>query len=126
MSERVLVLAPTAKDAGVCQHVMAVPGSLACRAKTLGAILRPGMEEGAGAAILTQESILSDRSRCLARALASQPAWSDFPLVVLTPGGNVSPRTSRELESVGHMTLIKRRVRIVELVQRDSHSPSRP
>ena len=48
--------------------------------------------------------------------LTSQPAWSDFPLVVLTPGGTVSPRNSRELESVGHMTLIKRPVRIVELV----------
>ena len=74
------------------------------------------IEAGAGAALLTQEAILSDTGRCLAGALDRQPPWSDFPLVVLTPAGAESHRASRALEAIGHMTLVKRPISIDALV----------
>ena len=115
LEERVLLLAPTAKDTEICAQILAAAG-VACTPCTSLEELCFEMERGGGAAILTQESILVHGPRRLARALAEQPPWSDFPLVVLTTGGNVSSQAVRELESVGHMTLMKRPVQIADLV----------
>ncbi len=115
LAERVLVLAPTSKDAEVSREVLASAGILAIVCKTLDEVCRE-MERGGGAALLTQESILGDRSGCLAATLGRQPPWSDFPLIVLTPAGPESSQARRALEDIGHMTLMKRPVQIDALV----------
>jgi signal transduction histidine kinase len=43
---------------------------------------------GAAAALLTEESITRDIQDCLGKALQDEPAWSDFPLIVLTHAGS--------------------------------------
>ncbi len=68
------------------------------------------MTKGAGALIVTQESILGDAEGRLRKALTSQPAWSDIPLLVLTPQGKDAENNLLRLESVGPMILIKRPV----------------
>jgi signal transduction histidine kinase/CheY-like chemotaxis protein len=73
-------------------------------------------QAGAGAAIVTEEVIVTDRSQRLRRMLAEQPPWSDLPLIVLTPGG-LDPRTSFPgLEAIGHMTLMPRPIQIAILL----------
>ncbi len=98
------------------------PGSSASSAGPLDEVCDE-IERGGGAALLTQEAILSDATGCLAGALAAQPPWSDFPLVVLTPAGPDSARAGRALEAIGHMTLVKRPVPIAGPRQ---HRPRRP
>jgi PAS domain S-box-containing protein len=65
---------------------------------------------------VTAEAVLGDREGCLAGLLRDQPPWSDFPLVVLTPGGAESPQTLRALAAIGPMTLVKRPVAVSVLV----------
>jgi PAS domain S-box-containing protein len=112
---RVLLLAPTAKDAAAAEGLFASIGISFLICKNLGEICRE-IDEGAGVAIVPDEMILNDREGCLARALANQAPWSDLPLIVLTPPHGLIPRASAALESVGHMTLVPRPVEIRSLV----------
>jgi PAS domain S-box-containing protein len=112
---RVLVLAPTAKDAEVSCQILAGSGIPCVACRSLAEVCE-GIEAGAGAALVTQEIILSDRTGSLSRALEKQEPWSAFPLIVLTPSGANSSRDGRALEAVGPMTLMKRPVQIAELV----------
>ena len=69
--------------------------------------------EGAGAALLTGEAILSDSERCLENALRREPPWSSFPLIVLTqPGLNIQHLPSPALLN---LTLVERPVGFVTL-----------
>ncbi len=113
--ERVLVLAPTSKDAAVTRETLAGVGIDCLICKTIAEVCDE-IDRGGGAAILTQEAILGDTDHCLARLLSRQPAWSDFPLVVLTPAGVDSPQAGRTLAATGHMTLVKRPVPLQVLV----------
>ena len=72
------------------------------------------IERGAAVAIVPDEAILNDKERCLARLLERQPPWSDLPLIVLTPPMQ-TVTAARELESVGHMTLVRRPIEIHSL-----------
>jgi PAS domain S-box-containing protein len=115
LEERVLLLAPTARDAELSHGALAAAG-VRC-------VVCPSLEEacrelgrGAGAAVVPAEAILNDRAGRLAEVLRAQPAWSDYPLLVLTAAGAEVPEAYRALESVGHMTLMKRPVQVSTLV----------
>jgi PAS domain S-box-containing protein len=112
--DRVLLLAPTARDAAAAGKVFASIGISFLACKDIDEVCRE-IVAGTGAAIVPDEAILNDREGCLARALAQQPPWSDLPLIVLTSPHGVTPRTSMALESVGHMTLVRRPVEIRSL-----------
>jgi PAS domain S-box-containing protein len=115
LAKRVLVLAPTARDAVACRDLFAAEriGSFICN--TIADVCREA-ERGAGAAVVTAEAILGDRDKQLAAWLETQEPWSDFPLIVLTPPGPESPKLLQHLEAVGHMTFMKRPVQILMLV----------
>ena len=112
---RVLLLAPTARDAAATRGILAAAGMACFVCKDMDEVCRE-MGRGVGAALLPQESILADASAGLLRVLEAQPPWSDIPLLVLTPAGESSSKASRALEAMGHMTLIKRPVPISALV----------
>ena len=112
---RVLLLAPTARDAAATRNILAAAGVTCFPCKDMDEVCRE-MGRGVGAALLPQEAILADASACLLRVLEAQPPWSDIPLLVLTPAGEDSPKAARALEAMGHMTLIKRPVPISALV----------
>ena len=114
LEERVLILAPTPRDADICRAIFSdekIP-SLLC--KDMKEVCQE-ISQGGGAALLTQEPILADKSRGLFQILERQPTWSDFPLVVLTPPGADSQRAGKELDSIGHMTLLKRPITVQSL-----------
>src|ERR1700726_3141217 len=105
LDERVLMLAPTARDAATSQGLLEAAGIHHLLCKSLEDVCREA-ERGAGAAVVTAEAVLGDRDQRLTTWLKTQPPWSDFPLVVLTPLGAESPKLLGALDAIGHMTLM--------------------
>ncbi len=113
--ERVLILMPTHRDAQNTVHIF--------KANNLSSYICGSLKElceeiskSAGAAILSEEQILADKTNILYETLRDEPLWSDFPLLVLTPAGHSSAESISALEAIGHMTLIRRPVQIAELM----------
>lgn len=106
-SERVLLLAPTSRDAAAAEAVL--------RGERLACIVCRDVESlcsearrGAAVVVVAEEAVLADQVGRIAALLADQPPWSDIPLLILTPAGPESPRALAALHSVGEATLIKR------------------
>jgi signal transduction histidine kinase/ActR/RegA family two-component response regulator len=116
--ERVLLLAPTGRDAHMISKVL---GEAGVETEACGDIhdFCLKMSEGAGAAFITEEALNPVALKCLVDALAEQPPWSDFPLVLLTSSGESSPISLRVLKTLGetaNVTLIERPTRIITIV----------
>src|SRR5919112_5192402 len=86
---RVLLLTPTGRDADLTGRYLSAAG--------VPIEVCAGMEElcekcreGAGAALVAEEALTPENRRRLLDTLKEQPAWSDFPLVVLTAGGDAT------------------------------------
>ncbi|MDQ4120937.1 MAG: ATP-binding protein [Acidobacteriota bacterium] len=116
--ERVLILAPTGRDAEITARVLAEAGLKPEVCKSAFEI-NPKMLENAGLIFLTGEALTPETMPDLIAALAAQPQWSDIPLVVLTSGGDVIPANAETLEMLskaGNVTLIERPVRLMTLI----------
>src|SRR5690349_21658563 len=94
---RVLVLAPTARDAATSRDLLEGAGVRCCLCNSIEDVCQEA-GRGAGAAVVTAEAVLGDRARRLAGWLKAQPPWSDFPLIVLTPPGAESPQLLQALD----------------------------
>lgn len=81
---RVLILAPTGRDAENAHLVLSRHGFSPVIAPTLDA-LSSMLDEQAGAVLITSEALHGPGVERLAKALKAQPAWSDPPFVYLTP-----------------------------------------
>jgi signal transduction histidine kinase len=110
LEERILLLAPTKRDAAAAGKLFESVGIALTLCRDIAAVCSE-MERGAAVAIVPDEAILNDQERRLARLVSEQPAWSDFPLIVLTPPQQTAA-AAQTLESVGHMTLVRRPVEI--------------
>jgi PAS domain S-box-containing protein len=115
LDDRVLVLAPTARDGTATRDLLAAAGIHGVVCATLAEVCREA-GRGAGAAVVTAEAVLGDREGCLRELLRAQRPWSDLPVIVLTPAGAESPKLLRALEGVGPMTLVQRPVQVSALV----------
>jgi PAS domain S-box-containing protein len=116
--ERILILAPTGRDAAMTARYLREAG---LRAETCDHIAQLCEEtrEGVGMIFLTGEALTADALRCLVESLARQPAWSDIPLVVLTSGGGETPANTELLAALSetcNVTLIERPVRLMTLM----------
>src|SRR6202158_4139088 len=89
---RVLVLAPFGKDAVLVREVLERSGIPVGVVANVDAIAR-SVSGGAGGAIVAEDSLTEGGIELLGRSVASQPAWSDFPIIVLTGGGATTPYT---------------------------------
>ncbi len=115
---RVLVLAPFGKDAVLMSEVLERSGIPVGVVESVGAIARC-VSGGAGAAIIAEEAVDEDAIDLLGRSVASQPAWSDFPIIVLTGGGATTPYTEMMVRSrtpMGNISLIERPVRPATII----------
>ena len=109
---RVLVLLPTSKDSE--RTVVGLSsGQFQCVACPDLIALCAEIKRGAGAALLTEETILGDRDQSLACALRDEPSWSNFPLIVLAQPGRHSSRLPAA--QMLNITLVERPVRFVTL-----------
>jgi signal transduction histidine kinase len=113
LEERILLLAPTKRDAAAAEKLFEPVGITVTLCNDLNEVCAE-IERGAAVAIVPDEAILADKDHRLARFLHDQPPWSDFPLIVLTPPQQTKA-AAHELEAVGHMTLVRRPVEIHSL-----------
>jgi len=112
--QRILLLAPTGKDARLSQSFLAEAG-LACTVCSNIPAMCAQLPDRAGSLVVTEEALTGEGMHQLQAALACQPAWSDVPIVVLTSGGN-SIVSAYALENLGNVMLLDRPVHIATLV----------
>jgi signal transduction histidine kinase/CheY-like chemotaxis protein len=104
---RVLVLAPTARDAEVSRSLLAHAGVPCAVCRGVSDLAR-AVGDGAGAILTTDEALAGDAVNELLAVLALQPDWSELPVVLLTRGGDESPVATRVLKALGNVTLLDR------------------
>jgi signal transduction histidine kinase len=118
IAQRVLVLAPTGRDAAVTREVLArgaIVGDICDTVDELCAKLA----EGAGALVLAEEVLNPGVVGALGKALAAQPPWSDIPILVSTAAGEITDarmRAVRALEPSGNVTILERPARVFSLL----------
>lgn len=83
---RVLVVAPTGRDAQLLCDMLSHSGITCERCATILDIAAE-LGNGVGAIVLAEEALGPRALDSLSEALASQPAWSDIPIVLLTSNG---------------------------------------
>ena len=115
---RLLVLAPFGKDGTLIMSVLEKSGFRVEITNSVGA-LSNAIAQGAGAAIVAEEVLQYETIGALAQCLANQPPWSDFPLIVLTGGGNSTADTEsavRSRDPLGNVSLLERPLRAATLI----------
>jgi signal transduction histidine kinase len=81
--ERILVMAPTGRDAElVCALLQGV--GLICAGYTTLESFRSALDNGVGALLITTEALSPAMVQTLAHVIAEQPSWSDLSLVLLS------------------------------------------
>jgi len=110
---RTIILAPTGKDglliAGLLERL-----SIPCHSVPSAEDLCAEIARGAGAAIVSEEALTPQAIGALSHVVEQQPPWSDFPLILLTVGGQVTPeseRLRRLRRPLGNIFLLERPIR---------------
>ncbi len=75
-----------------------------------------GIQEGAGAIMLAEESLSDPASAALTEVLAAQPPWSDLPVLILARQGADSAVIAETMDRLANVTVIERPVRVASLV----------
>jgi signal transduction histidine kinase len=109
MERRILILAPFGRDADVIAEVVNKDGRECERCGDTDA-LTTELSNGAGAALITEEALAGDQAAPLFAWLERQPAWSDFPIVLLA-GDRARRRSASSLEvleRLGNVVVLER------------------
>ena len=117
-AERVLILAPRGRDARAAAHQLGEAGLDCVICAELGK-LTEALHSGAGVALIAEEAFFRESSGDLTAWVTGQPAWSDFPFIVLT-----TQQTSPDghayrlglLQSLGNVSLLERPLGAVSLI----------
>jgi PAS domain S-box-containing protein len=113
--QRVLILAPTSKDAELSSAVLRDAGVLAHCYRDLDEIYAQ-LPAGAGAILLPEEAVDQDRQHLLADWLERQPPWSDLPVLILALPGADSAAVTEAMDLLGNVTVLERPIRVAALV----------
>lgn len=100
----VLVLAPVGRDGKVAEAILREVG-VASRVETSLADLVAHLDDAA-CAVITEEALLRSDRRDIAAWVEGQPAWSDFPFVLLTLRGATPDERLAGL--LGNVTVLER------------------
>jgi PAS domain S-box-containing protein len=116
LERRVLILAPTGRDAELTRSVLAEAGLRCVACADLGTLVEE-MSQGAGALLLSEEALSSEVAlHYLADRLMRQAPWSDLPILLLAHQGADSSPARKAVRSLGNVTLLERPVRVAALV----------
>ena len=110
---RVLVLAPTGKDAALTHAVLGYAGIKCEICADLGCVTRE-LERGAGALLLAEEAITGG-SESLAALIARQAPWSDLPVLMLARHGADSEALAEAVHELGNVIWLERPIRVAAL-----------
>jgi signal transduction histidine kinase len=115
-SDRVLILAPIGRDADLTAEALSGAGMTAVVCADIQDLCSK-LDEGAGAAILTEEALTKFAMSCLNDSLRKQPPWSDFPLLIFTsqPSAELVVASFEEMAR-SNVTLVERPVAIKTMV----------
>ena len=108
--ERTLILAPRGRDAVVAKGILRDARIHSEICLDLAELMQE-IRRGADLAILTEEATRGSDVRAVMEWVAAQPAWSDFPFILLTEhGGGLerNPAAARLTEALGNVTFIER------------------
>jgi PAS domain S-box-containing protein len=112
---RVLVLAPTGKDAALTQSILNRT-DIACVCCASLTQICVELQAGAGAILVAEEAVHQGRDKCLDDWLAKQPPWSDLPVLVLARPGADSAAVAQAMDLLGNVTVLERPTRVAALV----------
>jgi signal transduction histidine kinase len=109
MEQRVLILAPFGRDADVIAEVLHKDHRVCVPCRDADA-LTEALDAGAGSALIAEEALAGEHATRLFRWLEQQPAWSDFPFILLaaTRVGHRSARGIEVLERLGNVVVLER------------------
>jgi signal transduction histidine kinase/CheY-like chemotaxis protein len=113
--QRVLLLAPTLKDAALSRDVLDRAGIATFTCLDLECLCAE-IEHGAAAVLLPEEAITPGGGLRVAQLLAKQPTWSDLPLLVLARPGADSTSVAHAMDMLGNVTVLERPMRVSALV----------
>jgi len=116
VSTRVLVWAPRGRDAMLAVQLIERHEIAACEVHSLSELLE-GITT-AGCAVIAAEALVSSAAReQLRAALAAQPPWSDFPIVLFTNRGiDHADEALAAVTAFGNVTLLPRPVQSGTLI----------
>jgi signal transduction histidine kinase len=109
-SERVLVLAPSGRDAAIARTILEEAGRTATVCMDLACLCRE-LDDGVGAALIVEEALKGADYALLAEWIEAQPPWSDLPIVLLAQrGGGVerNPQARRLSLALGNVIFLER------------------
>ena len=106
LEQRVLVVTPTQRDGEVTRSVLGQAGLVGTLCRSVEDLCEQ-LALGAGAILMTSESLKCDAIEQLIRTIAEQPPWSDIP-IVLMQGGETPAAFQDLIRSLGNVTLLER------------------
>jgi signal transduction histidine kinase/ActR/RegA family two-component response regulator len=112
--QRVLVLAPTGRDASLIGEALRAAGLQAEICRDMPEVARK-LEEGAAAGLLAEEALDPGSVPILIGALRGQPAWSDLPVVLMTSQRGPGEALAGLFGDGFNITLLERPVRMQTL-----------
>ncbi|MGZ4987123.1 MAG: sensor histidine kinase [Limisphaerales bacterium] len=115
---RVLILAPTGRDAELSCAFLGNAGIHAQPCRDMSELAHEA-ERGCGAVVVAEETLSTSSVLALKDLLSKQPFWSDLPITIIATGGNGNRDTSRRLAvfgSVGNVSILERPFRPETLV----------
>ena len=112
---RVLLRTATARDAQMASAVLGRAGLETRVCADTPALLRE-LSQGAGALMLTEETLHGMNADALTQALSQQPPWSDLPILVLARQGADSQAIAQAMAAFVNITVIERPMRVAALV----------
>ena len=113
---RLLILAPTGRDAALTRDVLGEAGIRATVCADLPSLVEE-LGRGAGSLLLSEEALSSEvELHYLGDRLMRQPSWSDLPILMLAHHGADSPAVRKAVRALGNVTLLERPVRVAALV----------
>jgi signal transduction histidine kinase/ActR/RegA family two-component response regulator len=118
VEQRILILAPIGRDAQAAARQLTSSGLVCLICQNL-KDLCDQLATGGGAALIAEEAFVRESSESLSRWAARQPAWSDFPFVVLTghqTSASAQAHRLQLLNSLGNVSLLERPLGSVTLV----------
>jgi two-component sensor histidine kinase len=109
-SERALILAPGGRDAQIAAQILAEASIASTVCDDLVALVEE-LEVGAGVALIVEEALHDQDYGRLAHWVEGQPAWSDFPILLLARRGagvERNPSADRMSRALGNVTFLER------------------
>ena len=115
LDRRVLMLGPTSRDAAITRELFGKAG-VSCEVFARTECLFAELKRGCAAILIGEETLTPRVAAELGAVLASQPPWSDLPVLVLTYPGADSVETVNAVRTLGNVTLLERPLQVATLV----------